>query len=167
MFNLIAIDPGKKGGLAIGLYDEVTDTWSYAAGNLPEDLINNPQLLKQELKAAFLLDLLGPWKVYIEKVPSFVGRAVPGHTSFLLGKSAGMIEGVVSGMGLDYELVTPQAWLKGVGAGKRNKRSDTAWKNHLKDLAIELFGETVTPTLATADALLILRHAQIVEGHRF
>jgi len=58
------------------------------------------------------------------------------------------------------ELVRPQKWQKALGLGSASGcASKTEWKNKLKAAAQRLYPH-LKPTLATADALLILDFAR-------
>ena len=99
---------------------------------------------------------------YIEEVPKFVGRNIPSSSSFTLGKSFGELLGVLAAFEIETYRIRPQEWQKALGAGKRSGRGDSEWKNHLKQLAQDLF-PTVKVTLWNADALLLLEFGLIKE----
>lgn len=89
----------------------------------------------------------------MELVPPFVaGKNIPSSTGFKLGRSCGFIEGVLRGLRIPLELVSPKKWqaglqgLKGVTGAPR--------KRLLRDHACRLY-PTLKPTLKTCDALLL------------
>ena len=98
--------------------------------------------------------------VVIEKVPPFVGRAIPSSASFKLGYSYGWIVGLWQGRGFKVVLVTPQEWQKTMGVGTKGQRTTTEWKNILKQEAQRRHPFVEKITLKTADAFCLLSHAQ-------
>ncbi len=116
---LAGIDPGKKGAVVIVYYNEIT-------GEVEIEDIADMQLVKEAskeiLNLKWLTDLLfahTPDKIFLEKVspsPSS-GSAV----SFDFGKMAGMIKGLIWGIGMDLEEITPQKWKSFHGLIKKDK----------------------------------------------
>lgn len=98
--------------------------------------------------------------VVIEKVPPFVGRAIPSSASFKLGYSYGWIVGLWQGRGFKVVLVTPQEWQKTMGVGTKGQATTTEWKNKLKSEAQRRFPNVEKITLKTADAFCLMSHAQ-------
>ena len=143
---ILAIDPGKKGGLVWG-------------DGTPE----NTQAIKMPPTAHDLRDLLNEVTsesglaptVYMEKVGGFIsGVKLPGSAMFNFGRNVGILEGVVASSNLRLQLVTPLKWQGALSLGKKRGRTNTEWKNHLKEAAQNLF-PTHKITLDTADAFLI------------
>lgn len=143
----IAIDPGKSGGIAWckdGLLGAVP---------MPEAL--------PELKEFFVLLLAGTHSpvAFVEKVPKFVGKAIPSSTTAVLFYNYGYTEGVLTALGVRIEQIDPHTWQKYFRLGtKKECASTTEWKGKLRAEAIRRF-PTQKVTLATADALLILDYA--------
>ena len=118
-----------------------------------------------------LVDLLasllqGADVIYLEKVGGFAGgRGQPGSAMFEFGKWATAPLWIALCYQVRVVQVTPQKWQKllslGVKKGK-DSRAKTIWKNKLKSRAQQLF-PGVAVTLKTADALLILEAARILE----
>lgn len=145
---IIAIDPGKKGGLAVmDLNNEVVDV-----ANMPD----TPQDLLEFLKEA---KNYGDCVCYLEKVGGMPGNG--GSAMFNFGKGYGHIEMALLALEIPTMTVTPQMWQKTYNVGSVSiTRSDAAdkreHKNKLKAKAQQLFpslGKRVT--LQTCDALLI------------
>ena len=150
--NILAIDPGASGGLAMAL-----DGAPIAAMAMPET--------EGEICAE-----IAEWQwdvCYLEKVGGFVaGKAAPGSAMFNFGRNFGFILGVLAALKVRTVLVTPQAWQKALGLGHKDKDTAPAeWKRKLKAEAWRLYPQT-TPTLKTADALLILEYARRMERGR-
>ena len=136
--SIIAIDPGASGGYAVDDNGIRAEKWTGEADFMEE--VSN------------LDDLIA----VVEEVPKFVGRMVPSSSIFTLAKNYGWILGVLAAMQVPTHLVRPQVWQKGLTGVKAAKGA--AKKRCLKEHAVRLFPEQ-KPTLATADALMILHHA--------
>ena len=92
----IGVDPGAKGGYAWIWDGEVTAR--------PWD----NEFFVQDMRC---LSLTGEKTMAcVEKVGAMPGQGVTSMFSF--GKSAGFIEGVLTALGIPYQLVTPQRWKK-------------------------------------------------------
>lgn len=106
---IVGIDPGADGALA----------WLDATGQLLaiEDMpgvavtVSGKQRkrISPQMLAALLRDL-APTYAYVEQVGAMPGQGTASMFSF--GKAAGFVEGVLSGLSIPYEMVTPQAWKK-------------------------------------------------------
>jgi hypothetical protein len=134
----LAIDPGASGGWVL------EDENGFMSGNN-----------KHILDVPFPDDAV----VVIEKVPPFVGRAIPSSSSFKLGYSFGWLVGLFQGRGHKVVLVSPQTWQKTMGVGTKGSLTTTQWKNKLKAEAQRRYPNQ-TITLATADAFCLLDHAK-------
>lgn len=152
---LAAIDVGKSGGIA----------WRFENATLCEKMPpceSSVMELLIDLKAQHLQganDSSQPPVVYIEKVSGFIGNARPGSHMFKFGEGFGFLKGVLMATGWKIILVRPQAWMKDLGLCNSQKLPTNKWKNVLKDEACRLYPDQ-KPTLATADALLILEYAR-------
>jgi hypothetical protein len=142
--TIIAIDPGKSGGIAIHYEDETR------APKMPDTLKAIAELVN------FTPDL--PTVAYVEHVPVFVPCARP-KNMFRLGENFGAIQGVLAATSIRTILVRPAKWQAFYALGKRSQcSSDSEWKNKLKVEAQRRFPK-LNVTLATADALLLLDYA--------
>lgn len=149
MNTLIAIDPGKSGGIAIRHHDGTVDT-----AKMPETVGDLIEFFEEVVKAHYH-DEFEPPVAIVEDVPPFAGKAQSGSSAFKLGRNVGQIEGVLQALNLRVEKVRPTTWQKALGLGSRNGATPTEWKNKLKSRAQELRPE-LKLTLATCDAVLIL-----------
>lgn len=149
-FVLVAIDPGKSGGIVWNLGDKLK------AIPMPGTI--------QELAAH--IDTIKPDEVWIEKVHTSPQMGVVSAGSFM--KGVGQIEGVCAAYFLPIREVTPQKWMKFFELGKAKQRMTKKgktvkdigeWKRRLLILASKLFPR-LTPTLQTADAILIWEYAR-------
>ena len=114
--------------------------------------------------AVLVLDRLGISDVvYIEKVGGYVGgKGAPGSAMFNFGRNVGFLFGLIAATKTRVIEVTPQAWQKTIQAGTKATHGDR-WKAHLKQIAQQRQPRLVI-TLKTADAVLILEHAMLLEG---
>jgi len=146
---LIAIDPGKAGGIAV------------AFGGLPVRCVRMPPTEGDVL--ALLRQLVtspSQTVAIIEEVSGYAGRGQPGCSMFKFGRGFGFLLGVLQALGVRVELVRPQKWQKALSLGTASScASSTEWKNKLKAMAQRLYPD-VEVTLAVADALLILEFAR-------
>lgn len=175
---ILGIDPGASGGIAID------DGNTYRCLPMPKtegdvvalirELNSNPNA---ERKVA-----------YMEKLVLHMGPGIPASTMAVYAGSYYFIMGCLMTLGWRIEIVTPQNWQKALGLGitgrqkantmamtaqeaaaekKRiklvNARLKAEWKRKLKSRAQQLFPDCAA-TLDTADALLILRYAQLREA---
>lgn len=109
---IIAFDPGMKGAMAWGDRSQIYVKPFPLAG---KDLDLNT--LSQHIEAT------GASLAVIEKVHSMPKQGV--SSTFKFGKGYGSILGILAGLQIPVELVTPQAWKKVVLAGS-TKDKDAA-----------------------------------------
>ena len=151
MKNIVAIDPGLSGGMAVARFGKVE------CFSMPETEGDVLEVLK-DIKTAAVVE--GDELVCVlEAVSGFAGRAQPGSAMFRFGEHFGFIKGVIQALEVRLLLVRPQVWQKGFGLGTASAcASKTIWKNKLKAEAQRRFPH-LKVTLKTADALLILEYA--------
>jgi hypothetical protein len=143
--KIIAIDPGKNGGIAIYSIDE---------GRLIEvvKMPDTPQELLRFLRLYRLNSIC-----YLEKVGGLPGMSPSAMFNF--GVGYGHIEMSLLSCKIPTISVTPQKWQKELQLGNKGNKSTTEWKNKLKRKAEQLFPYAGKITLAISDALLILQYA--------
>jgi hypothetical protein len=142
MKTYIAIDPGASGGYAV-----LKENGEFEAHPLPS-------LTYAELQAA----TFGDYTVIIEDVPKFVGRMIPSSATATLHFGFGYLCGHFEARLMRVIKVTPQAWQKTIGIGKKGDLSSAQWKRKLRDEAQRRHPE-LKASLQTADAILLLDHA--------
>ena len=146
--NLLAIDPGKSGGIAY------TDTdGSVHAVPMPETVVDLDRLLR----TLVCLDTA----CFIEEIPMYRGKMNLRATAVLF-RNFGQIEGVLASLRCRVEYLKPDWWQKVLRLGKSPDHGGR-WKTHLKGRAQALFPR-VDVTLKTADALLILEAGRMHFG---
>ena len=160
------IDPGLDGAIAVISPRKI-------------EIIDIPTLLvgkRREVDAHALVKILrglrggqggASWSfpakdliVGLERVHSMPKQGVA--SSFSFGKTAGVLQGVCSGLQLPFQMVTPQAWHKTMLAGMPKGKDSSIQKCH------ELFPEVDCITKKShhnrADALLIAEHIRRTTG---
>jgi len=149
MTPILAIDPGKSGGFAVLGLDLLTvkampDTEGDVVDYLRGIYAMNPGLV-----------------CYLEKVGGFAGAGQPGSAMFVFGRGVGILVGALLALGIPIKAeVRPQDWINFHQLGKKaTYGTKSAWKNHLKSKAQQLYPMVDGITLKTADAILILAYA--------
>lgn len=142
---IIAIDPGKSGGFAVG-----GDISSPALHNMPDTLGDLVGLFREFPTGSV---------VYMEKVGGYAGGAgAPGSAMFNFGKGVGHLEAISYSLGFETRQVMPQKWQKALSLGTSTGMTKGEWKNKLKATAQQLY-PNLKVTLSTSDALLIYHAA--------
>ena len=142
--KIIAIDPGKNGGIAI---------YSFEKNKLIEVVKMPPT--PQELLSFLRLYQFNS-VCYLEKVGGLPGMG--GSAMFNFGKGFGHIEMALLCAKIPTNEVLPQKWQKFLSLGTKGSKSTSEWKNKLRTRAEQLFPNAGKITLATSDALLILKY---------
>jgi len=150
--KIIAIDPGKNGGIAVFSLNQ----------NKAVEVVKMPETPQEIL--SFLTAYQFNSICYLEKVGGLPGMG--GSSMFNFGKGFGHLEMALLCRKIPTVEVTPQKWQKALQLGVKGKKSNTDWKNKLKTKAQQLFPYVGKITLATSDALLILEYARITEKHK-
>lgn len=154
--SILAIDPGAKGGLVYGEYQNP------ASVNMPADL-DTPEGLIELLD--LLVDVRSNFpniRAVVEKVGGYVGEAQPASSAFKFGGADMAIKAMLVASRIPYTLVSPVTWQKHLDLPKRGRtpKGKAQHKRDLRDAAQALFpGRKVT--LQTADALLLFHLAHI------
>jgi hypothetical protein len=135
--NVGAVDIGANGGIAFS-----------CDGNMYLSAMDT-----ESCQTEFDIFNLLPDKVYAENVRSF--NAYGGA----LMQKKGRIEGFATATERELILIEPTAWMECFTMkGRKNFKSDSKWKNHLKEIAEKYTGREDI-TLKTADAVLIWIYA--------
>ena len=132
----IGIDPGSCGGIAFKDGDHIE---AFSFERMTERDIMDIIVEKTLSVNAFC---------YLERAQPLPSKMRGGIASFKLGHSYGFLRGILAGLKIPFDTVTPQAWQKALGCLTRGD------KNVSKEAAQRLF-PGVKVTHATADALLI------------
>lgn len=149
MKNIIAVDPGASGGIALNI-NGVVEAHAYRSD-------------------AQVLALIRPARIvvaYMEQVGGFVGDKdkSPGAAMFNFGDGYGYYRGLFGALDIPLVLVPPQKWMRATLPGVIGMEKPQR-KRALKEFAQSLHPELAV-TLLTADALVILRYAEQCESGR-
>lgn len=147
--KIIAIDPGKNGGIAVfsSRINKVIEVVKMPS--TPQDLLSFISIYKHNSIC------------YLEKVGGLPGMG--GSSMFNFGQGFGHVEMALLCKKIPTIEVTPQKWQKALQLGNKGNKSTTEWKNKLKTRAQQIFPYINGITLATSDALLILEYGIITE----
>jgi len=120
MTTVLGIDPGLSGAAAW-----LDTSGALAVVDMPVLQIDRGKKAKREVDAAGLAELVRqhrPDVAIVERVGAMPGQGVTSMFSF--GRSAGVIEGVLAGLGVPVTLVAPAAWKRAlkVQSGKDGAR---------------------------------------------
>lgn len=144
---VIAIDPGKSGGIAY------TDTdGSVHAVPMPETVADLDRLLRTLV--------CGNTTCFVEELPMYRGKMNLRSTAVLF-RNFGQIEGGLAALRCRVQHMKPLYWQGLLRLGASADHGDR-WKAHLKGRAQALF-PLLDVTLKTADALLILEAGRLHE----
>lgn len=154
--NIIGIDPGLDGAVSIiyengGVVFFDTETLDIVSGRKKKREYNinaNADILRLPLQVFTKGNIV----VILEKIHSMPGQGV--RSMFSMGEGFGMWKGIIAGLNLSMELITPQKWKKAMmdGMGKEKDAS--------RQRAIQLFPQCsenlkLKKHHGRADALLI------------
>lgn len=155
--KLIAIDPGKAGGIAVYSIEDARVIALTTMPETPTDLFN---FLRRYAKNS---------RVYMELVGGL--PKMSGSGMFNFGKGFGHLEMSFIALNIPLTEVRPQEWQKALGTGTKGSRTTNEWKTRLKEIAQKrwptvesAFGlKTKGQWLSVSDALLILEYARLKE----
>jgi crossover junction endodeoxyribonuclease RuvC len=146
--HVVGVDPGSSGALVV-----LDAAGAYVAHlMMPVVKVGTKNRVNGAAVASFFT-ANKPRHVFIELVHAMPKQGVSSTYSF--AHAAGLVEGVVTGAGIPFTLITPQAWKKAaglIGSDKDAARSRAIQLfPHLRVLDLKGKGQAV------ADALLIAR----------
>jgi crossover junction endodeoxyribonuclease RuvC len=143
--NIISFDPGKKGGIATH-HKGITNVYPMPLAGKVLDLASIATIIKNA----------SPDIAVIEKVGGMPGQGVA--STFTFGTGYGQIQGLLAGLGIPFELVTPQAWKKLVLAGTtKDKDAAIAYCRRAFPHIPLVMPRCRTPHDGIADALCIMQ----------
>ena len=143
----VGIDPGQKGGYAIIAKSETgRSVFAYPWSDV---------FFTFEMAALKGQDVI----VAVEKVGARPGQGTVSMFNF--GKSAGYIEGVLSALGIPYQLIPPQTWKREFSLiGKDKKTSIETCQKLFPDIDLKRTERCKTGSDGKAEALLIALYAE-------
>ena len=145
----VGVDPGQKGGYAVISTSET----GQAVFAYPWD----DTFFVAEMQA---LSRMGNGIVAaVEKVGAMPGQGVTSMFNF--GKNAGYIEGVLSGLGIPYQLVPPAKWKKEFSLiGKDKQASIITCRKLFPELDLKRTERCRTDSDGKAEATLLAEYAR-------
>lgn len=156
--KIIAIDPGKAGGIAVYNCETKKVIALTTMPETPSDLLS---FIKRYRKNS---------RVYMELVGGL--PKMGGSAMFNFGKGFGHLEMAILSCDIPVVEVRPQEWQKALGTGNKGQRTTNQWKTKLKEIAQKRwpgvereFGlKNKTQWLSVSDALLILEYGRLKEN---
>lgn len=149
---IIAIDPGKNGGLVLRSKNEII-----SVDAMPSTCMDLTELL--EKYKALSIQSNETLTAYIEIVHAMPGQGTV--SMFTFGQGFGHLEQALADFRIRTVKVQPNAWQTALSLSSKG-RTKREHKNILKQRAQELF-PNIKVTLANADALLISEYARLNE----
>lgn len=155
--KIIAIDPGKNGGIVVYSIDRDEVIF---VGKMPETPMDILLLISKYQKNAIC---------YLEKVQGMPGQG--GQAMFTFGKGFGWLEMALLCRKVKTIETAPQIWQKALQLGSKGKKTTNQWKTKLMERAQQLYPSVGAKFgivkkgqwLEISDALLICEYARIKE----
>ena len=145
MSTYIGIDPGKSGALAVIHPDGKIDV-------LPFDVV------QYSFALARLQELPQYVTCCVEKVGAMPGQGVVSMFNF--GHNLGMIEGLLRGYGIPYQLVPPQTWKKEFSLSSDKAKSIEVCQKLFPNVSLLATERSRKPHDGMAEALLMAEYAR-------
>ena len=146
----IGIDPGKSGAYAIIAESETGKAvFAYPWDDMffAMEMASIMQRKAEGIVAA------------VERVGAMKGQGVTGMFNF--GKSAGYIEGVLTALGIPYQLIPPATWKREYSLIGKDKRASIAVCKHLfPDVDLKRTDKCKTDSDGKAESLLLAEYAR-------
>lgn len=119
--RVLGVDPGAGG--AIAMLDTGLD--AFVVADMPVATVRVGRIERRQINEALLADIIrryAPDTAWIERVHALPGQGVT--SSFTFGLAYGLARGVLAGLGIPVQLVTPQEWKRSfrIGPDKREAR---------------------------------------------
>ena len=135
----IGVDPGKSGAFC-GIFDDHVEVY-------PWDNVDFIAFLNRIIYSGDGV------KAAVEKVGAFSGQGVT--SCFTFGYSAGFIAGVLSALGIPYQLVPPRVWKKVYSLDSDKAKSIDACHRLFPELSLRKTEKCRTDSADLAEAALI------------
>ena len=146
----VGVDPGKNGGDAI--IDEANVTVFPWDDQKFVDAMKIVTMMQEGGKPAKAI-------AAVEKVGAMPGQGVTSMFNF--GKSAGFIEGVLTALGIPFQLVPPATWKREFSLiGKDKRASIEVCKRLFPGVSLRRTEKCKTDSDGMAEALLIAEYAR-------
>ena len=144
----IGVDPGKSGGYAV------------IDGNNVRIYSWDDALFISDMRGAKCLADMDKRKIIaaVEKVGARPGQGVTSMFNF--GKSAGYIEGVLTALGIPYQLITPKRWKSEFSLNGSKDNSIEVCKRLFPDVSLRRTDRCRKDDDGMAEALLMAEYAR-------
>lgn len=142
MINVIGIDPGASGAMAI-----INPARALR-------VIRFSKLDKYQIIDAVIAETIAPCRVYLEKVGGVPGDG--GNRAFAFGKGVGHLEAALYLSHVPLNEVSPQTWQKALGLGRR--RPTKADRKRAHRAQAQQWFPAHKMTIEEADAILIAEY---------
>lgn len=104
MIQIIGLDPGAKGAMAVLTLDRRLRLYRFDGKS------------EQDIAHTILAESVNTCYAFLEKVHAMPSQG--SQSTFTFGKNLGFLRGVLVASGIPFEDVTPQVWQRGVGMGQ-------------------------------------------------
>lgn len=141
----IGIDPGKSGAMAIIHDKSHVEVFPYDA-------------VKYSLALARLHEKDEPIVCCVEKVGAMPGQGVVSMFNF--GHNLGVIEGLLTGYSIPYQLVPPQTWKKEFSLSSDKAKSIEVCQKLFPNVSLLATERSRKPNDGMAEALLLAEYAR-------
>lgn len=151
----IGVDPGKKGGYAI-IHKDLSGKQHVEVFPWDDDGFVREMVT---WNGDFAAHEGGGMVACVEKVGAMPGQGVTSMFNF--GKNAGFIEGVLTGLGVPYQLVPPNVWKKSFSLiGKDKQASIETCKRLFPGISLLPGDKCRKDSDGMAEALLMAEYAR-------
>lgn len=142
----IGVDPGAKGGYSY-IADDVVKAYPWDDAFFVQDMYCLSKIRDEKLVAA------------VEKVGAVHGNGIVSMFNF--GKNAGYIEGVLTALGIPYQLVPPAKWKKEFSLiGKDKQASIMTCRKLFPELDLRRTNKCRTDSDGIAESALLMEYAR-------
>jgi hypothetical protein len=146
---IIAIDPGKSGGI---VWEHAGEIKARKMPETPQALFALFRELSAENNACAFIEQVPLWAGFA----AWQGKMMSGASTAKMYGSYKLCEGILVGLQIPTTHLTPIKWQNIVGCRNIERLKGPEWKRKLKAHAESLFSSKIKVTLWNADALLIL-----------
>ena len=146
----IGIDPGKNGGFAV-IDVEVSHTLTFSRPMDGKDYV-------EWMRALTNLHPAEELRCCLEKVGAMPGQGV--SSTFTFGEGFGFVQGVLTALGIPFQLVPPQKWKKEFSLNSDKQKSIEVCQRLFPDINLYRTDRCKKPHDGMAEALLMAEYAR-------
>ena len=121
--TILGIDPGLSGGFAVWKDGKIVDAWNTPTFTVVRNRKNRRELDCDQIgKIIAIASMSRPSPIaVIEQQQAYRGQGV--STTFTTGKNYGILIGLLEGLDIPFEVVSPIRWKKALKLGKDKQLS--------------------------------------------